>query len=316
MMNTILSRVCAVLFGVMSMQSLFAATWETDYDKALERARAGAHAVLVDFTGSDWCHWCMVLREKVFETQEFSSYVKEQGLVLLELDFPRAQEKVPADQMAEREKIRERFNVTGFPTVMLLDAQGAPFARFAGSAVDPEEYIGRIQKALDVKSAFDAAVAAAREKEGEARAQALQDALKLLPPDCASRQQGIIDEIIANDPEDKTGCRAAAQEEKLLQEQRKMFADFLAVHRGPVTPEKVTAARLDAEKLLEREGLLPVTRQMIYKFISDCYAMERDLPHAHESLKAAVDAAPQTPEARKLRLWLENMERHMAEEKK
>ncbi len=45
--------------------------WLTDYSKALEKAKTENKKVLMDFTGSDWCGWCMKLHKEVFSQKEF-----------------------------------------------------------------------------------------------------------------------------------------------------------------------------------------------------------------------------------------------------
>src|ERR1017187_4807538 len=61
--------------------------WLTDVPAALARAKAENKTVLLDFTGSDWCGWCMRLKAEVFDQPEFSTYAHA-NLILVELDFP------------------------------------------------------------------------------------------------------------------------------------------------------------------------------------------------------------------------------------
>ena len=49
--------------------------------------------VLLDFTGSDWCGWCIKLQKDTFSRPEFQKFAEE-SLVLVELDFPRGKVKV------------------------------------------------------------------------------------------------------------------------------------------------------------------------------------------------------------------------------
>src|SRR3954469_19158244 len=63
--------------------------WQTDFKKAQEQAKTDKKLLLVDFTGSDWCGWCIKLNREVFSKPEFKDYATK-NLVLLEVDFPRA----------------------------------------------------------------------------------------------------------------------------------------------------------------------------------------------------------------------------------
>src|SRR5882672_6835374 len=63
--------------------------WLTDAKKAQEQAKAEKKLVLLDFTGSDWCGWCIRLNKEVFSKPEFQDYAAK-NLVLVEVDFPRS----------------------------------------------------------------------------------------------------------------------------------------------------------------------------------------------------------------------------------
>src|SRR5277367_6707703 len=63
-------------------------SWGTSYDAALDTARKRNVLVLADFTGSDWCPWCIRLRQEVFDTPEFEAWAATR-VTLLEVDFPK-----------------------------------------------------------------------------------------------------------------------------------------------------------------------------------------------------------------------------------
>ena len=65
--------------------------WLVDFEKAKLTAKTESKDILMDFTGSDWCGWCIKLRDEVFTKDEFKS-AAPQKFVLLELDFPQSPE--------------------------------------------------------------------------------------------------------------------------------------------------------------------------------------------------------------------------------
>src|SRR5262245_30005189 len=65
-----------------------AVSWLTDLPAAEAQAKAEGKFVLINFTGSDWCGWCMKLRKEVFLKSEFNDYAKT-NLILVEVDFPK-----------------------------------------------------------------------------------------------------------------------------------------------------------------------------------------------------------------------------------
>lgn len=120
--------------------------WETDMDVAKKRAKDENKKILVDFTGSDWCGWCIKLKKEVFDKPEFQEYAKKH-LVLLELDFPR-KKKLPAKEAEKNEKLSEEFKVEGFPTIILMDAQGKEIGRTGYQEGGPAKYVEHLKGLL------------------------------------------------------------------------------------------------------------------------------------------------------------------------
>lgn len=103
------------------------AQWETGMKKALERAKREKKNILVNFTGSDWCGWCVRLEKEVFSTPAFKKYAAE-DLILLKIDFPRNKWQTPAEKNANN-ALAKRYAVRGFPTILLLNDRGDVIAR-------------------------------------------------------------------------------------------------------------------------------------------------------------------------------------------
>ena len=105
-----------------SMIGHAAETWRTDYQAALQEAAKEKKQVLLDFTGSDWCGWCQRLKSELFDKEEFKKYA-DKNLVLVEVDFPQGKE-LPAALQAQNKELEAKYHINGFPTLVLLDAQG------------------------------------------------------------------------------------------------------------------------------------------------------------------------------------------------
>lgn len=99
-------------------------TWHTDVDQATAIATKSKKPLLLFFTGSDWCGWCIRLQKEVFTKPEFAKWANE-NVVLLELDFPR-KKQVPADIMQKNRQLEQMFAVRGYPTVWLVDLKNNP----------------------------------------------------------------------------------------------------------------------------------------------------------------------------------------------
>jgi thioredoxin-related protein len=112
--------------------STLAADWQTDYAKALERAKAENKRVLLDFTGSDWCGPCIQMNKRAFSRPEFQSYA-DKNLVLVEVDYPQ-RKKLSAEVVKQNEMLGKQYGIEekGFPTIVLLDSAGKVVRELTG----------------------------------------------------------------------------------------------------------------------------------------------------------------------------------------
>jgi protein disulfide-isomerase len=106
------------------------ATWLTSLQEARAAAQKGNRAIIANFTGSDWCGFCIKLKEEVFSKQEFQDWAAK-NVVLLEVDFPRGKE-LPAEVKAQNEKLQEHYKVQGFPSVLVITPDGKELGRMVG----------------------------------------------------------------------------------------------------------------------------------------------------------------------------------------
>ena len=114
-----------ILIGFMSVQ-IFAQkriTWHTDFNEALELALNEDKKVMLFFTGSDWCGWCIKLQNEVFKTPDFEKWSDD--LVLVELDFPR---RTPQDPKlkGQNRQLQAMFKVRGYPSVYFVQPEKMP----------------------------------------------------------------------------------------------------------------------------------------------------------------------------------------------
>jgi protein disulfide-isomerase len=116
-----MKKIIVVAFLIFSSLSIQAQElkWETDVKKALEVSVKTKKPILLFFTGSDWCGWCIRLQKEVFRTPEFTKWANE-NVVLVELDFPRTKPLTPELQKQNYE-LQQVFAVQGYPTVWLVN---------------------------------------------------------------------------------------------------------------------------------------------------------------------------------------------------
>lgn len=120
--------------------------WLTDFEQAKAVSAKTGKPMLVDFSGSDWCGWCIRLDKEVFSQQAFKDYAKD-NLILVLADFPRSK-KLPENVSKQNEALAEKYNVMGFPTVLLLDAKESILGRTGYKQGGAEAYVAHLKELL------------------------------------------------------------------------------------------------------------------------------------------------------------------------
>jgi protein disulfide-isomerase len=119
-------------------------TWLTDLPKAEAQAKAENKIILIDFTGSDWCGWCIKFKKEVLDTKEFQDYAAK-NVVLVELDYPNKKEQ-SADLKQANAALKKQYEIKGFPTLVVLDKDGKEIGRQVGySEGGPAAFIAKLE---------------------------------------------------------------------------------------------------------------------------------------------------------------------------
>jgi len=118
--------------------------WQTDLPKAQEQAKKEGKMVLMDFTGSDWCPWCIKLHNEVFSKPEFNDYAKK-NLVLVIVDFPHKKEQ-SSDLKKSNLALQEKYKIQGYPTVVVLSSKGKKVGELGYEEGGPSHFIAGLDK--------------------------------------------------------------------------------------------------------------------------------------------------------------------------
>jgi len=199
-----------VYTGVLAFSALATAMaggkdWKTDFEAAKKQAADEKKDLLLDFTGSDWCGWCIKLNKEVFDLAPFKAGTKD-SFVLVELDFPQEKE-LPAALKEQNGKLQEAFAVEGFPSIYLCDASGRPYAVTGYKEGGAEAYVKHLNILKDVRAKRDAAFAAAdKASDDKDKAKHLVEGLKVIDAGLVDTQyKDVIEKITELDKEDSTG---------------------------------------------------------------------------------------------------------------
>ena len=289
--------------------------WITDWEAAKAQAKKEGKDLFVDFTGSDWCGWCIKLHKEVFSHAEFSGPASEQ-FVFVELDFP--QKKEQSEELKKQNQgLMTQFGVQGFPTIFVLDAAGMPYGQTGYQEGGPEAYLAHVNGLRQVREQRDALIAKADGSKGAERAKFLADAIEVLPADLHRHYMAWMDEIIKLDADGKAGLKekfeaakrkiAIASEVEALESSLNGFAEKDDWAGGATKIEEFVtahAADLDAE----------VAQKLKY-FAGVFRYRSGDIAKAVEHVEAAIKASPESPVAQRLQGQLEQWKKELENKK-
>lgn len=118
--------------------------WMTDLPKAQAQAKTEKKLVMLDFTGSDWCGWCIKLNKEVFNTPEFIEYAKK-NVVPVEVDFPN-KKKQTAELKKANDALQAKYGIKGYPTIVVLNGDGKKVGQLGYMKGGPKAFIAELEK--------------------------------------------------------------------------------------------------------------------------------------------------------------------------
>lgn len=306
-------KLCVTMLALHTSGHVFAGGegWLTDIDAAKKTAGESKKDLLIDFTGSDWCGWCIKLNDEVFKHDAFKAGVKD-SFVLVEIDFPRAKDKLPEDARKRNTELAEKYAVQGYPTILLCDAEGKPYAATGYQKGGPEKYVDHLNELRKNKIKRDEAFAKAAKANGVEKAKALVAALNAMKLDekvVANFYGDIAEQVVAADPKDETGFAKKAKSGKRLEEFQKSLQELGAKrdHEGALALVEKTLKEgdFDTESTLQ----IMMTRSAIFASTGKF----------DEAIKAADEAkayAPESPMAPMIDQFRKRLEQGKEESKK
>lgn len=145
----IIARISFILFCTIIFSSLSTMA-QSNLDKALQKAKTEHKTVFVNFSGSDWCRSCILLKKTILNTEEFKKFANEK-LVILDVDFPKLKKnKLSKEQTEINEALAAKYNSNGqFPTILLLNSDKKVLGKTGYKKVSPEAYIKHIQSFIN-----------------------------------------------------------------------------------------------------------------------------------------------------------------------
>ena len=132
------------LCGLLPVSARAQPSWLTNFHQAQGEAKAGKKLLLLNFTGSDWCGWCIKLEREVFSRPEFQDYAKD-NLVLMTVDFPRGK-PLSAEVRKQNEELAQKYSIQGFPTIVVLNGDGKQVGQLGYVFGGASAFVGELKK--------------------------------------------------------------------------------------------------------------------------------------------------------------------------
>lgn len=268
--------------------------WMTDFDAAKAAAEKEGKHLLVDFSGSDWCGWCIKLDDEVFSKPEFTEAAGK-DFALCVLDFPNKPEnraKIPEALQTRNRELMKQHGVQGFPSVLLFDAKGALYARTGYRPGGPGPYLAHLAELKKGKALGDELFAKARQPGlvGAEKARALDAALAAVPDSMMGDHLADLEEVVRLDADGALGLKPKHQRRLLLEKARaareaRDVAGALKLYEQILVETKPAGEELQ-DLLMDKSSLL--------------YASD-DKEAAKRAMDEALAAAPDSKNAERIR---------------
>ncbi len=268
-----------------------AVNWVNDFEAAKKKAAIEKKDMLLFFSGSDWCHWCQKLDKEVFSQEKFAREA-EKDFILVNLDFPRKKE-LEKSIKEQNQQLQKTYGIRGFPTVILTDATGIPYAKTGYQQGGVDVYLAQLRNFHNLEAKKVTLLAEAGKKSGLERAKLLDQALVIMMENhLLGDRNKLIEEIVTLDPDNKAGLK-----EKYLLQQK-----VAPIEKALQKTGNFDQALADIDELLKKETKLkPEDRQRLYLFKAGiCLKGKRDKEAGISNLEQAAKAAPGTKIAKQI----------------
>ena len=280
-----------------------AGSWNTDFAEAQRQARDEDKDLLLNFTGSDWCGFCIELEDAVFTRKAFVDLARNE-FVLVEVDFPAKKPQSDAVKQQNAE-LKQRYGVAGYPTVLLIDSEGNPYAQTGYLEGGPDEYLEHLGELRQNKGKRDDALAAAESATGSEKASHLDEAMAAVGMDLAvTYYLDTVREIVQLDASDQSGLKSKYQTAIRNTEINRGVQMAIAALQA----QQVEQGMAQLDQILRMDSLSSQQIQMINGIRGQVLQQLGRIEEARAAYQAALQADPQSPVAPQILQLIQQLE--------
>lgn len=120
----------AVAFGAKLSKSV-PKGWGEDFAAASETAKKEGKLLLLAFSGSDWCGWCVKMEKEIYSQKKFINEAKKK-FVLVMIDSPRNKEILTKLAKKQNPELVKKYGIRGYPSTIIARPSGEVVKRFGG----------------------------------------------------------------------------------------------------------------------------------------------------------------------------------------
>lgn len=143
--------------------------WMQNLDAAARKARAENKLLLVEFTGSDWCRFCVLQKKKVLQSPLFTEWAQKH-FIAVAVDVPHDVSRVGGERQKRiNSRHCEEFNVKSFPTLKVMTPDLVVAGGYSGAQSKPQAAIDALEKSFKEAARINHAM----KLQGAPRTQAL-----------------------------------------------------------------------------------------------------------------------------------------------
>ncbi len=126
--------------------------WLESHEEAVKLSKQTGRPILANFTGSNWCSYCIKLKNEVFDTPSFKNWAAE-NVILLELDFPRP--NLQANWIKQQNnQLRSRYQIESYPKVLILNSEGGKLGSQGYMPGGPKRWISVAHNTIKANQAL------------------------------------------------------------------------------------------------------------------------------------------------------------------